>query len=219
MQANDEVFEALTARFIAAQLAGDTHGALAVVDDGLHGGLRVSDLYLRVIRSAQLEIGRRWQENRVTIAQEHLATGITQLVMANLYPRIPRSQALLKRVIIACVEGEQHDVGPRICADFLEMAGFQVRFLGANVPATALQAMVNEWQPDVVVLSITLPVHARGLREAVNAIRSVSKAPLIAGGYAFAWDRALGNDLALTATGIDAEELVTLTQRALGFAA
>jgi methanogenic corrinoid protein MtbC1 len=39
-----------------------------------------------------------------------------------------------KVVTLACVEGELHEVGARMASDFLEMAGFDVRFLGANVP-------------------------------------------------------------------------------------
>ncbi len=35
-----------------------------------------------VIQKTQREIGRLWQENRITIADEHVATAISQLALA-----------------------------------------------------------------------------------------------------------------------------------------
>jgi methanogenic corrinoid protein MtbC1 len=153
----------------------------------------------------------------VSIAQEHLATGIAQLALARLYPHLPRGPALNKRALLACVEGELHDMGPRIAADFLEMAGLDVRFLGANVPATSLARMVRDERPDVVLLSLTLPVHLSGLRASFAAVREVDATiPVLAGGHAFRWDRQLAGDLPLTAVGVDAEELVEQALRAVG---
>jgi len=36
------------------------------------------------------EIGRHWERNRITVAEEHTATAITQYVLAQLYERLPR---------------------------------------------------------------------------------------------------------------------------------
>lgn len=216
MSAVQHRLEGLAARFLEAQLTGNRAAALRVVmDEGVRAGIPVRTLHLDVIRPAQNEIGRLWEENRVSIAQEHLATGIAQLALATLYPHMPREAPTGKRVLLACVEGESHDMGPRICSDFLEMSGFDVRFLGADVPTKDLARMVQEWEPNVVALSITLPVHIRGLRLAVKGVREVSTdTPIVAGGYAFAWDRTLAKDLDVFATGVDVEDLVLAVKRA-----
>ena len=65
---------ALVKDFLDAQLAGDRQAALRVlVDNGLLRGIPIPELHLKVIQPAQYEIGRLWQENRISVAREHLA--------------------------------------------------------------------------------------------------------------------------------------------------
>jgi methanogenic corrinoid protein MtbC1 len=209
---------AASRRFLEAQLAGDRHGALrVVVDEGVNAGMPIAKIHLEIIRPAQLEIGRLWQENEVTIAQEHLATGIAQLAMARLYAFLPRERPLGKRALLACVEGELHDMGPRMSSDFLEMAGFDVRFLGANVPVSSLVRMVETNTPDVLILSVTLPIHLDALRRSVEGVSAVRpELPILAGGYAFRWDEQLAKGLPVKFVGTDAEALVSAAKSAVG---
>src|SRR5688500_827429 len=77
---------ALRERYVAAQLAGSRREVLRlVVEEGLERGATVGQLQAHVIRAAQAEIGRLWQHNRISIAQEHLATALSQLAMAHLF--------------------------------------------------------------------------------------------------------------------------------------
>ena len=87
--------DTLSARYLDAQLAADRAEAVRVIlEDGLAAGASVSDLLIRVILPAQREIGRLWQENRITIADEHVATAISQLVVAQLYGRVEARSAV-----------------------------------------------------------------------------------------------------------------------------
>src|SRR5207302_9044196 len=118
-------------------------------------GVPAHSVYLEVIQAAQHEIGRLWQEKRLTVAQEHIATDISRWAVAQLQPHLPSQPSNGKRVVVACVEGELHDLGARMVADFLEMAGFDVNYLGANVPAESLAELVRERRPDLLALSAT----------------------------------------------------------------
>jgi len=184
----DDLAAALTARYVAAQLAGDRREALRVVDDGLGAGISATALQLRVVQPAQYEIGRLWQENRITVAQEHLATAISQLVLAHLYRHLPRDPKNGKRVLLACVEGELHDMGARVAADHLEMSGYEVHYLGANVPTDDLVAMVREHPPDLLALSASMPSHLPAIEEAVTRVcrATGNGVPIALGGRAFA---------------------------------
>jgi methanogenic corrinoid protein MtbC1 len=169
----------LRQRYVAAQLAGDRQEAVRIVmDEGLAQGVAAPDLELLVIIPAQQEIGRLWESDRISVADEHLATAISQFAVSQLYPYLPRERANGRVVVVACVEGEQHELGARVAADFLEMAGFSVRFLGADVPTDDLVALVFRERPDLVVLSSATTLHLGKLREAINRIR-------IAGGQGF----------------------------------
>lgn len=125
---------ALAARYLEAQLASDQRACICLIEEAIERGVQVQDLHLKVIQPCQREIGRLWEQRRISVAQEHLATAVSQLVIAHLYRHLPRVAANGKLVLIACVEGEHHDLGARVASDFLEMAGFDSLYLGENFP-------------------------------------------------------------------------------------
>jgi MerR family transcriptional regulator, light-induced transcriptional regulator len=193
-----ELLPALVERYLAAQLAGDRRAALQIVlNEALASGISVPDLYLKLLQPAQHELGRLWEENRIGVAEEHLATAISQLVLAHLYPLLPRHPANGRRALIACVAGELHDMGALIAADFFEMAGFGVRFLGADVPTESLVAMAREDPPDLLVFSTTMTFNVPALRVAALRAREAigDRLHLGAGGRALAWAPGLGQQL------------------------
>ncbi|SEK94149.1 Methanogenic corrinoid protein MtbC1 [Stigmatella aurantiaca] len=208
----------LQKRYLAAQLAGDRREALRLlVDEGLLRGIPLQDLHLKVIQPAQYEIGRLWQENHISVAQEHLATAISQLALSHLYRHLPRDPFNGKVIMLSCVEGELHEVGARMAADFLEMAGFDVRFLGANVPSHHLVRMVRDQTPDLLALSVTMTYHLPALRDAVAVVReAVPKLPIAVGGLAFSWVPGLEKELDVAFFGKDARELVASACKTLG---
>ncbi|WP_373047792.1 B12-binding domain-containing protein [Vulgatibacter sp.] len=176
-------------RYRAAQLRGDRRGASAVIlEEGLAGGFTTADLQA-VVQEAQREIGRLWEENRVSIAQEHMATAISQIVLAHLYDRAERARDRGQKLWVACVEGELHDLPARLAADTADLAGFDVRFLGANVPTDSLVEMVRAERPDVLALSVTLSFNVPALRTAVSRLREAfgDGLPLVIGGNALRW--------------------------------
>lgn len=182
-------FKETAERYLAAQLLPSRQQALDVVRIALEHGVPAAELYIDVIEWAQHEIGRLWQENRVTVAQEHIATAISQLALAELYPALPRREQTGQRVLVACVEGELHDLGARMVADLSEMEGFDVTLLGANVPTRSLVQLVQETLPDIVVLSVTMAFNLPSLLDAVSRIREVvgDQPRIIAGGQALRW--------------------------------
>lgn len=208
---------ALAARYLDALVAGDRREAFRIVlDEGLGRGVSVKNLHLDVIQPAQREVGRLWEENLLSVAEEHLATAISQLVMAHLYPHLPRRPANGRRVVVACVEGELHDVGARMGADFLEMAGYEVRFLGANVPTDSLVDLVVRERPDALGLSVVLRDHAPAALEVVAQAREAlgSELAVLLGGPGV--DAGLAAAAGASVFGARADELVDAFDAALG---
>jgi methanogenic corrinoid protein MtbC1 len=208
---------ALERRYLAAQLAGDRREALRLVlEDGLRSGLPAATVR-DVIRCAQRQIGVLWQENRISIAEEHMATAISQLALAHLYQHAPAAPANGKKVLVACVDGELHEFPARLVADALDLAGFTVKYLGASVPNDSLVSVVKQERPDLLALSATMSFHAAALEAAVTRIRTeVRGAPPIAiGGQACDWAKGLAARLGVEASGCSAEELVAAAERLL----
>jgi methanogenic corrinoid protein MtbC1 len=198
-------------RYLAAIRAGSRRDALAVVDHAVAGGMDARTLYLQVFQPAMHEIGRLWQENRITVADEHLATAITQLAMSRLYEQLFGDRADAGPLLVAaCAEDERHELGLRMICDLLELDGWDTVFLGASVPVEDLVRMVKERRPEVVALSASITPHLARVREAVRAIREAMPegGPVIAiGGRAFAGDAALAERMGADLTAKDAVEV------------
>jgi methanogenic corrinoid protein MtbC1 len=209
----------LRSRFLSAQLSGNRREALRlVVEEGVQRGLSIEDVQLRIVQEAQREIGRLWQENLISVAQEHMATAIAQLTLAHVYQYAPVPAAVGKQVWVACVEGELHDFPARLVTDALELAGFETRFLGANVPTDSLLAMLRQERPDLLALSVTMSFNVGSARTLVRRVRSeLSNPPPIAlGGHACNWAKGLAEELEVDGCGADASELVAFAGRLLG---
>lgn len=84
----DQLFQMIYDDYITALKKGNRQHAVSIARQALEEGIDVRDLYVEVFQPAMHEIGRLWETNQLTVAQEHLATAITQSVMAQLYSYI-----------------------------------------------------------------------------------------------------------------------------------
>lgn len=197
-----ETITAVREQYLQAQVTGDQRSALRIVREALADGHSVRVLQVDVIQAAQQEIGRLWQENRISIAHEHMATAISQVALVHLMERAPAPRTRGRTIVVACVEGELHDLPARMVADYLESDGFAVRYLGANVPTASLCAVLVEEPPDMLALSVTMSFNVAGLRAAVTAVRERLPGLTIAvGGHALAWAPELAQQLGVIAVG------------------
>ena len=204
--------DATLARYLDAVRRGDRRGAFAVVDDARAAGLDLRTLYLAVFQPALREIGRLWQENAITVADEHLATAITQAAMGRLYDdAFAWGAEGGPTLIAACADVERHEIGLRMLCDLLELEGWRTTYLGATVPIESLAAMVRERKPDAVALSVALAPHLPRLRETIAAVREAAgdRPPVIlVGGRPFLADPSLAERLGADLTAGDAQEAV-----------
>jgi len=169
-------------------LQGDRLQAQKLTFEALRQGFGVRDIYLGVFQPSLYEIGRLWENGQLSIAQEHLATAITQSVLSAVYAQIDLPSNLEKHAIVACLSGNYHEIGPRMFADFLQMAGYNTRFLGANTPTDGVLEMIDSLKPDVVGLPATTFEQVEPVRQAIERLRAdfMSYRPIvIVGGLAF----------------------------------
>ena len=133
------------------------------------------------------EIGRRWQRNEISVAQEHLATASASTVMATCFLREKIANRNGKHAVLACVEGNQHMLGLQMVSDALEINGWDVQFLGANTPSRDLAAFIDERKPELVGLSIAFPNQIENAQFVIDHARSSAKTKspfVLVGGFA-----------------------------------
>ncbi len=147
----------------------------------------IEDIYLKIFQPVQYEVGRLWQTNQISVAEEHYATAVTQNVMSQLYPYIFSTEKHGKTFISCCVNDELHELGIRMVSDFYELRGWDTYFLGANTPVEGIIQMVNKKNASILGISATLTPHLQRVENLITKVRERTGRSLkiIVGGQAF----------------------------------
>ena len=180
--------EPLASAYLTALLVRDRRAATAIVEAAVAEGVPIRDFYQHVFQPVQREIGRLWQSNEISVAEEHYCTASTQGMMAQFYPRILSTPRIGRKIVVACVGNELHEIGTRMVADFFEMEGWDAVYLGANTPAAALVDLVCSERPNLVALGVTMTYHLGTAMEHVRKLRSDERChdvKVMVGGYVF----------------------------------
>ena len=159
--------------FVQALLTGQRQAALNIALEALKNGVAVQDLYADVFQDALYEVGRLWETNAITVAQEHMATAVTQYVMAHVFGSIDSPSPSRGVAVMTGVPGELHHVGALMISDMLETHGWQVQFLGSNLPIVSILGAITDAQPRLLGISITMPFnlhHATRLIEQAKRV-------------------------------------------------
>lgn len=200
--------------YLAAIRDGDRRRAFQVIDDGREAGVDLSTLYVGVFQPALQEIGCLWQQNVISVADEHLATAITQAAMARAYESAFTWRSALGRTLIAaCVDAERHEVGLRMLCDLLDLEGWHTTYLGASVPVESLVTMMQRRKPDVVALSAALTPHVPRIRTMIGEIKKVlgdARPLIIVGGRPFLDDPSLAQRVGADLTAQNAIDAVRM---------
>jgi methanogenic corrinoid protein MtbC1 len=170
------------ARFLDALLARDSARARATVEAALEAGTPVPDLYLGVLAPALQEIGHRWAMGQLNVAEEHYATTVAQSILDGLSRRLSRAPRDGRLAVVTGTPGEQHALGARMVADFLEADGWEVILLLPGPPTADLVALVEHEQPDLVALSTATAGALEGVAEILQALGTLDPRPLIVAG-------------------------------------
>jgi len=168
----DGDFADLTKQYLNSLLQSDRHTASKLIKDAIENGTSIKDIYLKVFQKSQIEIGRLWQNNKITVAQEHYCTAATQAIMSQLYPYIMNAERINQRLLAVCVGGELHEIGVRMVADFFEMAGWDTYYIGANTPIESILETLHNQNIDLIAISATITYNIPEVSKLINSIKS-----------------------------------------------
>lgn len=192
--------------------------AVEYILDLVDQGITIEDIYLKIFQNVQYEIGRLWQLNQISIAQEHYATSVTQLAMSQLYPKIFTSFKKGKKALTTCIGDELHELGIRMVADLLELNGWDTVHLGSNTPAVEILKLIEDKNVDLLAVSITLPKQLEESRSLINSVRQnnkLSKVKILVGGRLFMQNKGLWQKIGADGFASNAKEAVKVADSIL----
>lgn len=122
------------------------------------GTLPAREMCERVLLPLLREIGKRWEENRLSIAGEHFGSAIVRARLLALVASEARHRPNAHKVVCACPEGEMHEGGLLAFAVHAAGSGLEVLYLGANTPVDEILATAEAADARTVALSLTRPM-------------------------------------------------------------
>lgn len=112
----------------------------------------VNDVVLPVMR----EVGNRWHSGALSIAQEHMITGLMHHLLGTLLG-LSRPPSNATRLIFATLEGEMHTMGILAAAMLASNAKLSPVYLGASLPPKEIVQAARRSGAKAVVLQIMDP--------------------------------------------------------------
>jgi methanogenic corrinoid protein MtbC1 len=187
--------DALLEDFISGLLDKNKKYCHSLIIGSVNRGLDIQELYKNIFYPAMIHIGELWQENKITVAQEHLATAIVQSIICSLYNKVFDNKTAEDKgkIMLTCASNELHELGPRMLSDLLEMEGFDVKFLGAYMPNYSVLEMIEKESPLIIGISCTMSFNINNVKNFILRVKksSLIKTPIVVGGRAFDIDRKL----------------------------
>jgi methanogenic corrinoid protein MtbC1 len=172
--------------FLRHAIAGERVEAMEVILAADEAGLPLARLLGEVLQPALIEVGLRWEDGRLLVAQEKEISELVRDVVAELTARHAAPDLHGPSIVAACVAGERHELGMRMVAALLRAAGHPLYYLGADVESRFILEAVRLHRPDLVLLSVKLEPNLLAVKEALRALETglapEARPPVIVGG-------------------------------------
>lgn len=131
------------------------------------------------------QLGERWAERTLSIASEHFATMLLkQRLLTMLQATAPGANSAV--LLCACPPGEFHELGLLTFAYTMQQNGWQLCYLGPDLPVRELYRGCQHLQPALVALSFT---HVTDTSDCLETLQELDTSlapsyPTVVGGQA-----------------------------------
>lgn len=112
------------------------------------------------------ELGLRWEDGRLSVAEEHIAAECLGRTLARLSGSLPGRPGG-PRCLLACAEGDEHTLGLSLAELCLRELGWTPVWLGRRTPATEVAGLVQAGGARLVALSASASSREPGALAAV----------------------------------------------------
>lgn len=131
--------------------------------------LGVPRLLEEVVGPVLIEMGERWHAGRMTIAQEHLASGVVRQVLGWVR-ELAETREAAPGLIVGTPPGQIHEGGALMAAATAANLGWRVSYLGADLPVEEIAETARRTGARAVALSIVHPADDPAVRGHLRAL-------------------------------------------------
>lgn len=149
----------------------------------VNGVFDLLTIFEGVILPCMVAIGNAWVQQGLLISTEHMATNFIKGKLMTLLNSFPnrRNEPL---ILLGCPPFEHHELGLLMIAVLLKRSGYQIEYLGVDIPIDDLLLFIKEEKVAMVILSATLEENGLGLAGFQNKLNKLKNPPVFGYGGA-----------------------------------
>ncbi|MBC7252263.1 MAG: MerR family transcriptional regulator [Anaerolineae bacterium] len=136
---------------------------------------------LQLLQKGLAQIGEGWYAGQVTVHQEHFASALALRRVGSLVLHAP-PPTRPGRIITACPPREAHTFSLLLFTYLLRRRGWEVLYLGADVPWQQMKAAIAHIKPRLVILAAQRLSTAATLLEMAHSLQEEHLLPSFGGG-------------------------------------
>ncbi|MGD6818963.1 cobalamin B12-binding domain-containing protein [Metabacillus sp. 113a] len=137
-----------------------------------------------MIKEAMYHIGELWEENRITVAEEHVASHVCKnLLSYKYYHSLKQTYHVIplkkKKAMFFCVEGEEHDLGVHIVSNYFHENGWDTQCLGRNLKLEHALQFAEKFKPEVIGISVNIVYNLPLVNKYIEVLEELPFGPVI----------------------------------------
>jgi MerR family transcriptional regulator, light-induced transcriptional regulator len=172
--------EELREAFVEAARRGDPTVLAATVEQALL--LPLERAFEEVLAPALVEVGAQWRAGRLSVADEHLASSA---VRAGLQQLLADARGNVRgTAVLACATGERHEIGLMMLGILLRADGWQVAYLGPDVPFADATGLALRLEASVLCFSASSTEAAKAVQLELAGAKLPAELTVLVGGRA-----------------------------------
>jgi methanogenic corrinoid protein MtbC1 len=165
------------------KLAGPGPVNLDTVYDGYSDDFSILEFYDRIVKHILYDVGDLWKRDELMIGTEHVVSNRLLGIISEINKKDMKKKKKSK-LLICNPSGERHNIVCNMLESILTNKGYNVYNISPSTPSKDVIKYVANIEPDMVLVSITLPAN---VQSGINLVKNISKdydKPIVVGGQA-----------------------------------
>lgn len=178
-QVNDEMVDLLLMSIIELD-ENKTYGMLLYAFEEKS----IEELYTDIIIPLLHKIGELWQLNTISIGHEHFFSNLLRAFFLAKTSELKIEKKVNKKVMMFLRPGEEHELSLLLYNFIFKREGWQVIYLGSNVPYKDLKLTYDQMNPDLILTSFIARTSKCDFQKILTKVLdNVPKEKMILSGY------------------------------------
>ncbi|MCX5895749.1 MAG: cobalamin-dependent protein [Proteobacteria bacterium] len=171
LEAAESPLDEKTLKFIDLLLRKSRKFAAEYILSLIREGATIEHAYTRVLLPALTHVRLLWRKNKISAADENVASDICRYTIFRVVDSIFSERKYPFKVLVACVPEEEDVLGAEVFANFMEIRGWSIYFIGHGFSAEDIIHAIETNKPQVVVLSAVSIAWLPAARKLIEQVR------------------------------------------------